>query len=67
MYGIIIIFARIYLLKDIHLLRYIQARLVYMNNGKNRYDRPKGRDYGLTVRRYAGFVNKYPDRKDISL
>jgi hypothetical protein len=26
-----------------------------------------GKDYGLTVRRYAGFVNKNPSKKGISL
>jgi len=35
-----------------------------MNNGKIRSGKPEGKGYGLTERKYAGFVDEYPVRKD---
>jgi len=37
-----------------------------MNNGKNKHRKPGGRGYGLTERKYAGFADKNPVRKDIA-
>ena len=35
-----------------------------MNNRENRYRKPGGRGYGLTERKYAGFADANPVRKD---